>query len=203
MPTISLTEFIDFVVASGTSRITKVKNIKCRAPYQPAIDYWKSLRESIDAFHDPANTLGKDAYFRNFLAGTNPTKLDAYTAVVDNYKKFLGRKVITKLPIRKNSWTRNDLTVRVNPEVFLNINGSRTLIKLYFKQEKLSKIKTDAILTLLQHAIPVPAGVDEFAVYDSRNNRLLSHAAPNPALMVLVESDADAFMTIWNGIACP
>lgn len=202
MITISLTEFIDFTVAIGTSRLTKVKQAKCREAYDPRTDYWKPLREAIVAFHNPANKLGKDAYFKEFLEDVHASKETAYTTVVDNYKKFLGRKVVAKLQNQKTNWTHGKLTVRINPELFLNINGSRELIKLYFKQDKLSKAKTDMILALMNHALPATANADNYAVYDGRNNKIIKAAAPSIGLLVLAQAEAAAFELIWNSIKC-
>lgn len=203
MPNISLTEFIDFMVATGTSRLTKVRQAKCRDDYDPRTDYWKPLRDGIVAFHDPANAKSKNQYFSELVAGTHPNKIKAYTDVSDNYKRFLGRKTITKLPIARSTWTHGDLTVRINPEIFLNIDGSRNLIKLYFKQDPLSKAKTDAILTLMSAALPATARVDEYAIYDGRNNRLIRAAAPAPGLMVLIRAEAAAYSLIWDATVCP
>lgn len=204
MPDISLTDFIDFVASTGTPRLTKVRNAKCRDPYDPRFDYWKQLREALVAYHEPNNILGKEPFFRNFLNGLNPdsNKMQPYSDVIDNYKRFLGRKAITKLPIQRTTWTHNGLTVRVNPEVFLNINGSRELFKLYFKQDALSKQKADTILTLMSVALPASANVGQFAVYDARNNRTIRSPDPNPDLMILVRAEADAFVSIWNEIGC-
>lgn len=203
MPNISLTEFIDFVVASGTSRLTKVRQVKCRPDYTPQSDYWKPLREAIVAFHKPSNVLNKDPYFGEFLKGVHSTKEKAYTIAVTNYKKFLGRKTIAGLPVQGSKWTHGDLTVRVNPEIFLNIDGSRELIKLYFKQDPLSKAKTDAILELMRSALPTTSKVDQFAVYDARNNRVIRVGAPNPGLIILARAEADAYVSIWNATPCP
>lgn len=203
MPNISLTEFIDFMVATGTSRLTKVRQAKCREPYDPRTDYWKPLRDGIVAFHNPANTKGKAQYFNELVAAAHPSKVNAYAEVSDNYKKFLGRKTITKLTVERSTWTHGNLTVRINPEIFLNIDGSRKLIKLYFKQDPLSKAKTDAILTLMSHALPATARVDEYAVYDGRHNRLIRAAAPAAALMVLIRAEAAAYESIWDATGCP
>src|SRR5258708_40102907 len=185
MPNIPLTEFIDFVVSTGTPRLTKVRQAKCKGDYDPRFDYWKQLREAIVAFHDPNNLIDKNQYFRTFLAGLdNDGKRTTYTPVANNYKRFLGRKNITGLPPRRSNWTHGELTVRVNPEIFLNIDGSRELIKLYFKQEQLSKQKADVVLALLSSALPATANVNQFSVYDSKNNRLIRSAQPNANLMV-------------------
>ena len=47
---ISLTDFVDFVSKSGTSKLTKVKQIKGRRSYHPAFDFWKLMRDEI--FHN-------------------------------------------------------------------------------------------------------------------------------------------------------
>jgi hypothetical protein len=59
-PTISLTEFVDFVITAGPPKITKVKNIKTKPPYQPQLDFWKKLRDSIEAFHSQGKTSKAD-----------------------------------------------------------------------------------------------------------------------------------------------
>ena len=204
MPDISLTDFIKFVSATGSSRITKVRDAKCRGVYDPRSDYWKQMREAIVAFHAPTNTTDKVPYFRTFMDGiTNASKLQSFKLVSDNYKRFLGKKSITGLPVQKTRWTHNGLTVRVNPESLLNINGSRELYKLYFAEAALSKQKSNAILALMSVALPNISNVDQFAVYDGRNNRIIRSATPDPNLMMLVRGEADAFVSIWNEIECP
>jgi len=48
---ISLTDFIEYVSKVGTTKFTKVKEIKNREPYHPAFDFWKPLREKIIEIH--------------------------------------------------------------------------------------------------------------------------------------------------------
>jgi hypothetical protein len=56
MPEISLTDFVDFVVRSGPAKVTKVREIRERGPYAPALDFWKPLREGIVSFHAAGST---------------------------------------------------------------------------------------------------------------------------------------------------
>ena len=44
MINISLTDFIDYVSKIGASKFTVVNQIYSREEYQPAFDFWKSLR---------------------------------------------------------------------------------------------------------------------------------------------------------------
>jgi len=53
MPAISLTTFVDFVIKSGTPRITYVRKTKqlYGQGYSPARDFWKPLRDRIVEMH--------------------------------------------------------------------------------------------------------------------------------------------------------
>ena len=44
---IGLTQFIDFTLKQGVSRVNFVKQVKDQLDYQPSFDYWKRLREEI------------------------------------------------------------------------------------------------------------------------------------------------------------
>jgi hypothetical protein len=54
MPEISLTEFVDFVIKSGTPKLTAVRHIKAMHAdeYHPMRDYWKTLRDGIVEMHE-------------------------------------------------------------------------------------------------------------------------------------------------------
>lgn len=56
MPEISLSDFVDFVMKAGIPRATKVRQITERKPYEPAIDFWKSLRDGLRDYHKNAKT---------------------------------------------------------------------------------------------------------------------------------------------------
>jgi len=56
MPEISLTSFVDFVLAGGTTRLRRVREIKrqINEGYSPATDFYKAIREGIVSFIAPA-----------------------------------------------------------------------------------------------------------------------------------------------------
>ncbi len=201
---ISLTEFIDFIGATGTTRLTKVRKAKCRGIYSPQFDHWKQLREAIALYHESAAPSDKTKFFNTFLSSViDERRRKTFPPVIENYKKFLGRKIITGLPVQKAKWTHGDLTISINPELFLNIGGSRELIKLYFKPDALTKKRSDLILTLMAAAIPDNLNIDAVAVYDTKSNKIQKSASPNPDLMILVRAEAEAYASIWNQIECP
>ena len=157
---------------TGNPRQTKVRQVKCRGDYDPRFDFWRQLRESIIRFHNPDNVANKKEYFDDFLNGLmNADKRQPYGLVVDNYKRFLGRKQIVQLQAPRMTWTHQTLEVRVNPELHLRINEENHLYKLYFKREQLAKNKIDMMLALMKYALPNVDDVEYYSFFDAQNNR--------------------------------
>src|SRR5438046_71606 len=109
MPTISLTDFVDFAIKSGTPKLTKVREVKNRHGYEPALDYWKHLREGIQDFHRKAGT-SKAALDDILRSLQNPKKLGRYSAAIKGYKKFIGRKNIQWFEPLSSDWSYEDLS---------------------------------------------------------------------------------------------
>lgn len=197
---ISLTDFLDFVVAGGRPKITKVKQIKTRADYHPNFDYYKQLRDAIVDYHEQ-NTNDK-SYFDAFLKTslTDEKKTKKYQHLVNHYKKILGKKKCESVSHKKIIWTYDELEVSVNPELCLKINGEKNLIKLYFKSEKLSKLKTDVIPFLMKHALPNIKNVDYYTIFDLHNNKILKENNPDQTLKPLLFAEAQHFLTLYKNI---
>lgn len=197
---ISLTDFVDFVSKVGAPKITKVREIKGRAPYHPAQDYYRYLREGIVHFHEGGHP-NKNAYFANLLANIPDARKSArFTTLANAYRAFLGTKVITCEDRDNVIWTHGELEVNVNPELCLIINGVKHLIKLYFKADELTKLRIDVILYLMQHALPQIPDIDNFSLLFIERRRLLTEANPDPALAFLLQAEAEGFVTIYNGL---
>lgn len=78
---ISMTPFVDFVVASGTPKLTAVKKAKAQyqSEYDPATDFYKPLRECIiDAAQQNLN--GKETLdsVRSILVNLSARKSESY-----------------------------------------------------------------------------------------------------------------------------
>jgi len=63
MPEISLTKFVDFVIKSGTPKMTQVRAIKKRRVdgYDPSHDYYRKLRDGIVELHQQGRLAEDDA----------------------------------------------------------------------------------------------------------------------------------------------
>jgi hypothetical protein len=197
MPTISLTDFVDFVAGAGPTKLTKVLEIKRRTEYQLRFDHWRELREGIIVFHAEANR-DKKKYFSSLLESLDTSKRGSYEPLVDKYKSFLGRKQITSSPVERTTWEYKQLKVRINPELSLNINGKPYLVKLYFKAASLTASRVDVILLLMKHALPKPREVAvTYGLLDVQHNRLYDKL-PQERLMPLLHGEAESFLTMWN-----
>ncbi|SRR6266404_1270191 len=196
MPTISLTDFVDFVVGVGPTKLTKVLEIKRRTKYQLRFDHWRELREAIIVFH--SEQRDKNEYFKALLNSLDKSKQSSYEPLVKRYKSFLGRKQITSSPVERTTWEYKQLKVRINPELSLNINNKPYLVKLYFKAPSLTKSRVDVILLLMKHALPKPREVTvNYGLLDVQHNRLYD-SSPQERLIPLLHGEADSFLTMWN-----
>ena len=87
---------------------------------------------------------------------TDKKKITAYPDLVNGYKKFLGKKAFSWFQPPKNFWQHGGLAVSVNPELGLELNDQRHVVKLYFKVEKLAKIKMDIVTHMMTQELIVP-----------------------------------------------
>lgn len=194
---IPMTSFIDFVLKSGSPKMTSAKKIKNQADedYSPASDYYKRFREAVQELHQ--KDLKKGDLLK--IIGSLPhNKVENYNKMVEGYKKFLGRKDITWFKPARGSWTHGNLEIPIKPELGLGWDGNRYLIKLYLKSEKPSKDRLSSILALMNNTIPQTNLT--YAVLDVRNGKLYLYEKGMDLLMPLVEGEAESLEFILSRI---
>jgi hypothetical protein len=196
---ISLTDFVDFVCKAGSSKLTKVKQIKGREEYSPATDFYKVLREGIVQNHEDGGT--KKELNEILTAVTDPKKVKNYTEAIEGYKKFWGRKAIKFFSPPFKHWKVGEVDVRINPELGLEYDDKFYVVKLYLKSDKLSKDKIDQILTLMVSQLRKKAQPEvRMAVLDVKNAKLFIKNDDDITLLPLLDGEARSFETIWNSI---
>lgn len=196
---ISLTDFIDFVSKTGSTKQTQVKTVKNRDEYHPAKDYYKYIREGIITVHQ--NDGSKDDFKTLLQNTTDPRKDENYKTAIDGYLKFLGRKNVEWIQPPNKHWITGDLHVKVNPEVGINIDGVDHFIKLYFKADKLSKVKASQIMNLLESELRAEVSKDAiFAVLDVREGKLFANTTKDSSLYPLLIGEAMSFQAIWDNL---
>ncbi|MYM69478.1 hypothetical protein GTP45_21925 [Pseudoduganella sp. FT55W] len=171
MPNLSLSDLIDVVSKSGTPKATKVRQIKNRPAYQPAIDFYKPLRDAFVKIH----TEGAD---RSSLDGivpklTDVKKITSYPELVEGYKKWWGKKKIGWFVPPRGTYSHAGIDISVNPELGLVIDGARVVIKLYMKADPISQYRVDLIPLLLELVLrdKCQAG-DAVGLLDARKGKL-------------------------------
>jgi hypothetical protein len=200
MPTITLTHFVDFVSKAGTPKLTVVKNAKQQLAdgYDPATDFYKAIRDGIVSMHKKGQP--KTALDTVLHGLTDRKKITAYPPLVSGYKKFLGKKEIAWFAPRRDDWSHNGLTVSVNPELGLTIDGTHHAIKLYFKSEALTKLRIDVVTQLMELALDNAKKPMVFAVLDLRNAKLFTSNGVNQGLVALLQGEASSFAQIFKAV---
>lgn len=198
---ISLTSFIDFVHKTGTPRITLIRKLKSEygKDYERVTDFWRLLRNAIIKIHKDELPV---SHINHVLQGiSNKTKLNNYPSRIDNFKKWRGRKKIKWIGTKKKIWKFDNLTIRVNPELGLNINGENYILKLYFKQKKLSRITSATILHLIDNSSI--GSRDNFisGILDLSVGKLITSKNKNENdIEALLRGEASAFTSMWYNV---
>ena len=202
MPEISLTQFVDFVFASGPPRVTQVRHIRGQiaAGYHPSRDFWKRLRDEIVTVEESGHPLMELDRVANDCVGE--AKRNRYEQAIKGYKRFHRRRKRQWFAPPSAVWERADLLVRVNPELGLVIGSSPVAIKLYFKKESLSKRRIESILHLMETALAGQAGAQgmDIGLLDVPKGKLIRSGKRPDNLDLLLNSDALAFSEIWKGL---
>lgn len=199
MAYISLSDFIEYVSKSGTTKFSKVKAIYRREDYHPSKDFWRILREAIIELH--SKNRDKSDLDEVLKGLTDRKKQNRYPELVKQYKSFLGRKKIEWFEPPIKEWKFENLKVKLNPELGLDINGKLYVIKLWFKAEKLSKAKAELILLLLNEKLQTKKFKDvTFAILDIGNKKLFDSTKLTSAEFPLLEAEALSFIRIWDAV---
>ena len=199
MPEISLTDFVDVVIKSGTPKATKVEQIKHRPSYEPAFDFYKYVREKIKEIH---RTNGSKKELDHVLPEIrNQKKLPSYSQIVEGYRRWWGRKDFRWFDPPSTLFSKHGIDVRINPELGLIVNGKSHLIKLYFKSSEVTKNRINIITHLMTESLTEQTPTDTImAVLDVRNGKLFTPPAPVAKLSAILEAEMAYIAALWPQI---
>jgi len=194
-----MTTFVDFVIARGTARITRVRKAKEQygEDYSPARDFYKRIREAIIDVHYGNQPLSSLDVVAN-QAGER--KVELYKECAAGYKRWHGKKTVRAIPVRSYLWRHSDLEVNVNPELRLSVDGTEYLVKLYFKKGNPSKSLLQAALHLLSLHPVCSDGTTLPAILDVQAGRLKTQQQAPAGLGALLAGDAVAFAAMWKAL---
>ncbi|XXJ20527.1 hypothetical protein ACR42D_13530 [Desulfovibrio caledoniensis] len=198
MPVISLTDFIDVVAKSGTPKLTKIAEIIRRPPYSPATDYYRGIREHIVSAHQ--NNLPKNSIDKCVKLASKG-KQGHYKELSKFYKQWWGNKSIKWFNPPRTNFGDGLVSIRVNPELGLSIDGDNHIIKLYFKTDKLAKNRAVFITHLMNEVFQAETqkGVN-ISVLDIRRKKLFTHEAQNSAIIAGIKAELGYISMLWNDL---
>jgi hypothetical protein len=197
---ISLTDFVDFTISVGTPKQTKVAQVKSRGDYHPGKDFWKPLREGIADFHQ-RNIADKKQLDKIATGLADAKKVGRCVDCLSGYKKFLGRREVRWFDPGYANWSQSGITVRINPEVGLRLDGIPHVLKLYFKADPLSKRRVDVVSLLLYETLRANSPKDSlYGVVDVPRGKLFAVDVPNRSMLPLLMGEAASFRVIWDSL---
>jgi len=197
-----MTSFVDIVQKSGLAKVNEISKVKQQQSdgYSPATDYYKGVRESLVNTHKQGKQKSDLPNAQEITSCV--AKWDNYQLMIDGYKKFWGKKNLIWFEPEVEHWQSGDVSIKVNPELGLYINGLQYFIKLYFKAEKLSKRKAELSLCLMNLTLPQESNGSSIihAILDIRRNKLLPADAYNPSREIALKGEASYIQAIWGSL---
>jgi hypothetical protein len=197
MDQISLTYFVDFILASGTPKLRGVRDYKERKD-DLASDFYRPIREAIVNMHRNGSSVSTlDDVRRN---ETDETRKKHYPLVIAGYRSFLadGAKNFFEPP--RTGLSLGPLEVDVNPELGLIIDGKKHLVKLYFRQDPLMPRRTALVLALLSRGLCQSNPEFVPAILDVRSAKLHTSAMTSPKIDLLLRGEAASFAAMYAAI---
>ncbi len=198
MDKVSLTYFVDFVLRSGTPKLTGVREYKERKD-ELSTDFYRPIREGIVGMHRRGEC--ESVLDAVVAIQTDEKRRRIYPYVVAGYRKFLASGDKRWFEPPHGVMLLGDLEINLNPEVGFVIDKKPHLVKLYFRQEPLAAKRSAVALALLANGLGRHYPNHVFTMLDVPRAKLHTAATqPNPRLAVLLRGEAAAFSTIYEAL---
>jgi hypothetical protein len=196
MESISLSYFVDFVLTSGTGKLTSVKQLK-QGRDERFSDFYRPVREAIVDMHEKGlDTVVLDDLLRSLV---DPRERRIFPKVVAGYRKFLRQGKMTWFEPPMRDYPLGALSVRVNPEIGLLIDGRPHAIKLYFRGDPLSPQRIMVVNQLLANALSATWPGTVFSVLDVRRAKLYPYR-PKSEVGLLLKAEAASLSSLYAAI---
>jgi hypothetical protein len=197
MDRISLTYFVDFILASGTPKLRGVRDYKGRKD-ELCSDFYRPIRAAIVQMHRQSSSVSTlDDVCRN---ETDETRKKHYPRVIAGYRTFLAQGVKNFFEPPRAGLALGPLEVDVNPELGLVIDGKKHLVKLYFRNDPLTPRRTALVLALLSRGLCESHPDFVPAILDVRSAKLHTSAMTSPRIDLLLRGEAASFATIYAAV---
>ena len=195
MPNLGFTDYLEVVMRSGPPKAAKLAEIKHRDPYTPAKDFYKGIRETIIDTHARAHAK---AYLtaQATARASNARKTVHYAAIAAEYVRWWGRKTLSWFDPPRATWSSNGVTVNVNPELGLSVNGVEHVVKLHFKGDAIARYRVPVALELMAGTLATRRPRALFSVLDVRRRRMYTYA-PNRLMPAQLVAENAYIASLW------
>jgi hypothetical protein len=196
-PQMTFTEFIDVIIKTGTTKITKIKQIKNKPEYEPATDFYRSLRLYLIEYHQKG--LYDEPKKTAFDLSQDKKKHEHFSVLLNGYWKFLGKKRPKWFSPVNRKVMIQAVEMSINPELGLQFNDSKYIIKLYLKTEEISKQRIDIALGMMeQYLRPIIKDDSKIAILDVRKSKLFEQTRVIQDLDSAIQAECAYISFIWD-----
>jgi hypothetical protein len=199
MPQISLTDLVEITSAAGMSKARKVAAIKRRPAYNPAFDFYKPLREEMAKMHRQGRDIVELRSFADKVSDRK--KVGNYQNAIDGYLRWCSKKAIEWFEPARGVYSKHGVEVSVNPELGVSVDGKRHLVKLYFKDEPLQRLRTDVVTVLMEASLRDAChGGEAMALLDVRKGKLFPLQVSLAETRAVVDAELAYVADLWRSI---
>lgn len=196
---ISLTEFVNFINASGMSRMTIVSNAKAKHEEQEGnpYDYWKDFKEEIKRL---LKHHGSKEDLWELVEDVREEMRENYNQMISGYLKFWKPSRMQWVNPVKKMVHIGGVKMNLNPEIGIKWQRQEYMIKLYLRaNENLDKRHADIILAMMESELRDKVGDNvKFAMLDVRRGKLFPYINDDPRLLILLKSEGREFAEMWK-----
>jgi len=197
---VSLGRFAQFALATSAQRRAMVADHRrlLNTVWSPITDPYRFLINAIVAMHrDGSDASALDS------AITRERSVRRRTVIEDAAADYLGWLTAVNpsgsFPVASVTWRCGNACVRVNPELGLEINGTRYVVKLHFVKRSLSRDEAALMTVSMRAALgsSVPADC-KMAVLDVRSGVLYIEPRYQDRVLRRLRAAADDLAEVWT-----
>ncbi len=192
-----LTHLLRFLSSTGLARVQIVED--SQRDYDPAHDFYKKLRAAIVAALQAGNPEPMEAVLRT----AHKKKVGHYTDCAEQVAAWMSKTNFKVLGVLASMpYTLGELKVNVSPELLLEVDGHRYIVKLYLAQEPLSPHALRALGFLIRSTFGDRIRGTQPAVLDVRKGKLrpIAESSKKRTRQWLL-GEAAGFIAMWKGRA--
>ncbi len=210
----SMTNFVDWMLASGATKVAKVQ------------DHKEHLDTNISDFYRPVRELivdvsqwkkGVDEFDKFVGSITDKRAIVIFPEIVRGWKRFVKKVEPTTFIPPQQDWPvggtidlgsgrEQRVAIHINPEVGLVIKGEPHIVKLYMRGEPLSQARVDVTVALMEHLKTPSNKPMKRAVMDVRKGELrfagkrASSAVARERMRVLLVAEGAGYAAAYTMI---